>query len=53
MNGFVQGMLDGIIPEEKYREYLELMKEENQRLIRLTSEILEIAKTQSEEINKC
>jgi methyl-accepting chemotaxis protein len=46
MNGFVQGMLDGIIPEEKYKEYLKLIMEENKRLIRLTSEIVELAKVQ-------
>ncbi|MEI8216285.1 MAG: HAMP domain-containing sensor histidine kinase [Eubacteriales bacterium] len=46
MNGFVQGMIDGVIPKENYSLYLGLIMEENQRLISLTSEILELAKIQ-------
>ena len=46
MNGFVQGMIDGVIPKENYSLYLGLIMEENQRLISLTSDILELAKIQ-------
>jgi signal transduction histidine kinase len=47
INGFVQGMLDGIVPENKQRDYLGIIKEESGRLIGLTSEIIDLAKLRS------
>ena len=47
INGFVQGILDGIIESENHREYLLLIQEETKRLIRLTSDLLDLAKLQS------
>lgn len=47
INGFVQGMLDGIVPENRQKDYLEIIKEESGRLIGLTSEIIDLAKLQS------
>lgn len=47
INGFAQGMIDGIVPKEKEQHYLGIIKDESQRLIGLTSEILELAKIQS------
>lgn len=50
INGFVQGMLDGLINPEQYPHYLGIIQEETQRLMRLTGDILELAKIQSGQI---
>ncbi len=47
INGFVQGMLDGLVQPAQYHKYLSLMQDETQRLMRLTGDILELAKIQS------
>ena len=47
INGFAQGMLDGIVTEDKQKDCLEIIKEESSRLIGLTSEIIDLAKLQS------
>ena len=47
INGFVQGILDGIIEPEDHHEYLLLIQEETKRLIRLTSDLLDLARLQS------
>ena len=47
IQGFLQGMLDGIIRPEDTRAHLLLMMDEVRRLARLTGEILELAKLQS------
>lgn len=47
INGFVSGMLDGIVKLEDYNKYLCIIKDETVRLIRLTNEILQLAKIQS------
>lgn len=47
ISGFVQAMLDGIITVEDSREYLKIIKGESNRLINLTSELLDITKIQS------
>jgi len=47
INGFVQGILDDVIEPENHHEYLLLIQEETKRLIRLTSELLDLAKLQS------
>jgi len=46
INGFVQGMIDGLIKPENYPRHLAIIKEEINRLIKLTGDILEIAKIQ-------
>lgn len=51
INGFVHGMIDGIIKEEQTIEYLQLIQTETQRLIHLTSDLLELAKVQSGNIS--
>ncbi|NLI91181.1 MAG: HAMP domain-containing protein [Peptococcaceae bacterium] len=51
INGFVQGMLDGLVKPEENTKYLKIIKEETQRLIGLTGDILELAKLQSGGIN--
>jgi signal transduction histidine kinase len=47
IGGFVQGMLDGIIPMDKSEEYLKIIQGETKRLVNLTSELLNMAKIQS------
>ncbi len=47
INGFVEGMLDGLVKPENYRKYLLIIHEETTRLTRMTGEILQLAKLQS------
>lgn len=47
ITGFVQGMLDGTIPESEYRKYLEIVLAESQRLSRLTKEMLDLTRIES------
>ncbi len=47
IGGFVQAMLDGIITVENSREYLKIIRGETNRLVNLTSELLDITKIQS------
>ena len=41
ISGFVEGILDGTIPEEKRKQYLDIVLSEIKRLSRLVSELLE------------
>jgi signal transduction histidine kinase len=47
INGFVEGMLEGLVKPENYRKYLLIIQEETNRLTRMTGEILQLAKIQS------
>lgn len=47
ITGFVQGMLDGTIPESEYKKYLEIVLAESQRLSRLTKEMLDLTRIES------
>lgn len=47
INGFIQGMLDGLVQPEQFPKYLSIIKKESQRLQGLTDDILEAAKYQS------
>lgn len=47
INGFVSGMLDGIVKPEDYNKYLTIIKDETLRLTKLTNDILHLAKIQS------
>ena len=47
IGGFVQGMLDGIIPMEESEEYLKIIQGQTKRLVNLTSELLDMVKIQS------
>ncbi|MGE5474385.1 MAG: sensor histidine kinase [Ignavibacteriales bacterium] len=51
INGFVQGMIDGLIKPENYPKYLAIIKDEINRLMKLTGEVLEIAKIQGGAVN--
>ena len=47
INGYISGMADGVIKPEDYAKYICVIRQETQRLIRLTDEILQTAKIQS------
>ncbi len=49
ISGFVEGILDGTIPKEKQKEYLEIVLDESTRLAKLTSEMFEMTKMNSPE----
>ena len=49
ISGFVEGMLDGAIPPEKYEHYLAIVNNEVKRLSRLVSSLLDITKYESGE----
>ena len=47
--GFAEGILDGTIPEEKEREYLQIISSETRRLSRLVRSMLDLSRLQSDE----
>lgn len=47
ITGFVDGMLDGTIPEEMHEKYLKIVSEETHRVSRMVTSFLDIAKMQS------
>ncbi len=49
IKGFVDGMLDGVIPEEQYPRYLALVSDEVARLTRLIQSMLDITKLEAGE----
>lgn len=49
ISGFVAGILDGTIPKEKEREYLQIVLDESNRLARLTNDMFEMTKMTSPE----
>jgi signal transduction histidine kinase len=53
INGFVQGMLDGLVEPEDTAKYLGIIKQETKHLLNLTEDILELAKIQSGSISLC
>lgn len=50
IHGFIEGILDGTIPEEKQKEYLAIVRDETKRLNRLTTDLLDLARMESGEI---
>lgn len=50
IRGFVDGMLDGTIPQEKHPQYLRIISEEVDRLSRLVMRMLDAAKIQAGEL---
>lgn len=48
--GFVDGMLDGTIPQEKHLQYMNLVSDEVRRLSRLVRSMLEVSRLQSQGI---
>lgn len=53
INGFVQAMLEGLVKPEHTRKYLEIINKETLRLMRLTGDILELAKLEADSIRVC
>jgi signal transduction histidine kinase len=50
IGGFVDGMLDGTIPQDQWVKYLNIIAEEVRRLSRMVTKMLEAAKIQSGEL---
>lgn len=51
IGGFVDGMLDGTVPEGKHREYLTIVSNEVKRLSRLVRSMLDTARIETGELN--
>ncbi len=49
ISGFVQGMLDGTIPQDKQEYYLKIVLDESTRLKKLVTDMLEMSKLSSSE----
>ena len=49
IGGYVDGILDGTIPPEKSRQYLQIVSDETKRLSRLVRSMLDISQLQTEE----
>ncbi len=50
--GFVDGILDGTIPEEKHEYYLNIISQEVRRLSRLVNTLLEVSRLESGNVPK-
>lgn len=50
IKGFIDGMLDGTIPESEYKHYLSIVSQETGRLARLVQNMLDITKLESGEV---
>jgi signal transduction histidine kinase len=48
IGGFVDGMLDGTIPPERHRQYLQAVSDEVKRLSRLVRSMLEVSRLQAQ-----
>ena len=50
ISGYIDGILDGTIPEHRQRYYLQIVSDETKRLSRLVRSMLDISKLQDQEI---
>jgi signal transduction histidine kinase len=50
IRGFVEGMLDGTIPQERQPYYLAIVRDETNRLNRLVNDLLDLAKMEAGEM---
>ena len=48
ISGYVDGMLDGTIPEERHRYYMQIVSNETKRLSRLVRSMLDISRLQDQ-----
>ena len=48
ISGYIDGILDGTIPKEKHRHYLQIVSDETKRLSRLVRSMLDISRLQDE-----
>ena len=46
--GYIDGILDGTIPEQRHRHYLQIVSDETKRLSRLVRSMLDISRLQSD-----
>lgn len=51
ITGFVEGILDGTIPEEKHKWYLSIVLDESKRLSRIVTDLLDISKLEQGSFN--
>lgn len=49
IRGFIEGILDGTIPEEKQSHYLTIVRDETNRLSRLVNDLLDLARMEAGE----
>ena len=49
ISGYVDGILDGTIPADRHRHYLQIVSDETKRLSRLVRSMLDISQLQSQE----
>ena len=49
IKGFAQGMLDGTIPPEMHKQYLQVVLDETQRLAKLINNLLNLSRMENEE----
>ncbi len=49
ISGYLDGMLDGTIPPERYHHYMQLVSQETKRLSRLVRSMLDISRMQDQE----
>ena len=49
ISGYVDGILDGTIPESRHRQYLQIVSDETKRLSRLVRSMLDISQLQTQE----
>ena len=49
IGGYVDGMLDGTIPQEQHRQYMQIVSDETKRLSRLVRSMLDISRLQDQE----
>jgi len=45
--GYLQGMLDGVIPQEEHHRYMQVVYDETQRLTRLIRDLLDLSRIES------
>ena len=50
ISGFVDGMLDGTIPPERQKHYMQMVSDETKRLSRLVRSMLDISRLQDQDI---
>ena len=50
ISGYVDGILDGTIPESRHKHYLQIVSDETKRLSRLVRSMLDISQLQSQDI---
>ena len=49
ISGYVDGILDGTIPQEQHRQYMQIVSDETKRLSRLVRSMLDISRLQDQE----